>query len=337
MRKLSIALIAGIALAAMFGCQSVQVDTRRVVSVEATRVVTETISEDGTTVQVTRIVIEEVESDVPPTPTQNPTPAVALTPTPTLNLEGFPLGGVYSATTDIAWDGALHGPHVAMDEEMVLNVIISYTNTLTVSGDLPWVDVYGTIQDDGSFFARGEGTVAGFPSVAAALRGVIDENGLRATYTLGGPGGLPNNSPITYAISSDPPVPPLIVLAPTEVPPLDVQVEDFVEAQVAATLSADIDFLHDHLHPAVIERYGSAPCQEYLAGVVQPDFNIDINAVSGPDEWVYETDDRSTLVLDTYDVDANLTIQGQTERTSIHYGVIEGKIYWYTDCGVPLD
>ena len=71
----------------------------------------------------------------------------------------------------------------------------------TVEGPFPWVPVSGSLLDnDGTFVARGKGTVAGFPSIAVTLEGRLTPGGIVGDYTMGADGGLPQGEPIIYSV-----------------------------------------------------------------------------------------------------------------------------------------
>jgi hypothetical protein len=76
---------------------------------------------------------------------------------------------------------------------------------IDISGPAPFVDVFGTVFDDGTFVATGQGTVAEFPNVRADMEGTIalGSSGIvSATYTLGADGKLPGGQAISYTFQS---------------------------------------------------------------------------------------------------------------------------------------
>jgi hypothetical protein len=84
-----------------------------------------------------------------------------------------------------------------MPSNLVLEVFQSEIN---IRGPDPWVEVTGTLADDGSFTATGTGTVADFPDIAVTFEGTLTSDGLAGDYTMGAEGGLPTGQPITYRV-----------------------------------------------------------------------------------------------------------------------------------------
>lgn len=74
---------------------------------------------------------------------------------------------------------------------------------LTVSGDGPFVDVVGTVSEDGVVEASGRGTVAGYPDIAVTLTGTLHGGVLDAEYAMGAEGGLPGGFAIVFELNGE--------------------------------------------------------------------------------------------------------------------------------------
>jgi hypothetical protein len=72
-----------------------------------------------------------------------------------------------------------------------------------VSGNPPFVDVTGTVDDQCNFTATGVGTVAGYPNVSVAMEGGVSDSTLSGTYTMGAGGELPGGMPIIFHFAGD--------------------------------------------------------------------------------------------------------------------------------------
>ena len=84
-----------------------------------------------------------------------------------------------------------------------------------IEGDGNWIDVSGSVDQDGNFSASGTGGAAGFSGVSALFEGTIerDETGMpvyiNGNYTVGGNGALPGGQPVIYMVmGGEPPEPP---------------------------------------------------------------------------------------------------------------------------------
>jgi len=135
--------------------------------------------------------------------TQEPTEGAATATEPS---GGGPEGGTYSVDIAVAEGGdpAGHQEFVEQAAPMPgeLEVIVE-DGTITIRGDAPFVEVTGTIGDDGSFTATGSGTVAGRPNVTVAFEGTLTDGTLAGTYALGVGGELPQQQAISYDVSGE--------------------------------------------------------------------------------------------------------------------------------------
>ncbi|MCC6316157.1 MAG: Ig-like domain-containing protein [Gemmatimonadaceae bacterium] len=92
-------------------------------------------------------------------------------------------------------------PRVSMRQSLAVH-------NVTIEGDGPWIQVRGTLDDQGNFTATGLGTYAGFTGIDARYFGklVLDQAGqivgLNGTLEIGKNGKLPGGQPIIYTMTA---------------------------------------------------------------------------------------------------------------------------------------
>jgi len=282
-----------------------------------------------------------------PTPTTAPsdTPTLTFTKMPTNTTEPpptpVPVSGRYDFGFGITQDDGQHGSFIDMPQKQTLwvdfagDVDIS-SGLITIGGAAPFVEVSGNLNpNDGTFIATGRGTVAGFPNIAVTFEGLIGDT-ITGIYGMGVDGGLPGGMAIYYQALGE-----LIISEPTPTTePASEELQDaaksFAEGFNQAMVSGDAQFLLDHLHPVVFEKYGPEACAFYLNGVVDPSFQIEILEVRGPGVWFYSRDNFSHPIENTYTTVIDRSYQGQTIMTEMHLTYLDGQVHWFTDCGTPL-
>ena len=265
-------------------------------------------------------------------------------------LDGFPgldggfcpvtaIGGIYVVNIFIILDGAGHGPFIGMPNVIELQVIIKLEEgRISIFGPEPWVELHGSIDDDGNFVATGIGVVAGFPGIDVALEGVIDPQALSGEMTMGGNGGLPQGVGITYSLDGENTAAggEGQTFSQSEV----ALVKDFVEALQMAFTIPDPEFLYDSLHPAVIDRYGEEACRMRVENFGS-ELNLQFVKLIGFGPWDYMSDGLSTTIPDTYTVALNQTVDRVRQRSEAHFTLFlpEAKgvpnLTWFIDCGDP--
>lgn len=109
---------------------------------------------------------------------------------------------------------------------------------------------------------------------------------------------------------------------------LEIFIHDFNDAMQTES----IDWLYEHLHPAVFERYSPEDCAQYLARTVQPLFNIMVINITGPEVWEWRGADVSIMIENAFTVDAELTVNGETSRSAVHFAQANGDFRWFTAC-----
>jgi hypothetical protein len=110
---------------------------------------------------------------------------------------------------------------------------------------------------------------------------------------------------------------------------------EFVVALGRALQNHDSAFLRARLHPAVIERYGSAACDAYAAGPRTP-IEFTVQSATAPVVYSWSTDGLTRDVPGTNSVDVTSVAEGQAQPATIHVAYVDGTWRWFTDCGDPL-
>ena len=112
--------------------------------------------------------------------------------------------------------------------------------------------------------------------------------------------------------------------------------EAFLAAFVRAVNTDDQAFLVDRLHPAVIDRYGAAQCQTYVAALVDPDASLGLVDVTGPDDFEYASDGLARSVPDTLTFAVDGTLGGRAGAREYHFALVDGQFRIFADCGDPV-
>jgi len=123
-----------------------------------------------------------------------------ITPTPVETSSTFE--GIYRYTFVVYSDPAGHESFVGMPAQVEVTVTVS-GDQVSFQGPQPWVNVSGTIAQNGDFNASGTGTVAGFPGVHVSFTGTVSENSTIGQYSMGTQGGLPDSKAITYTVNGE--------------------------------------------------------------------------------------------------------------------------------------
>ncbi|MGB2768779.1 MAG: hypothetical protein WBC88_03520 [Candidatus Zixiibacteriota bacterium] len=73
--------------------------------------------------------------------------------------------------------------------------------SITATGELPFVNVSGSVYSQCTFTASGSGTVAGYPDVTVVMGGSFSNSTVSGMYIMGGEGELPGGQAITFHFS----------------------------------------------------------------------------------------------------------------------------------------
>jgi hypothetical protein len=84
--------------------------------------------------------------------------------------------------------------------KQIVMSINSSTGAIDITGDTPWVEIKGTINNN-AFSANGTGTVAGFPNVSVSFQGTLSNNGNNVSGTVVLGPGLPQNQNETLSLT----------------------------------------------------------------------------------------------------------------------------------------
>jgi hypothetical protein len=261
-------------------------------------------------------------------PTPIPATATATSEPPPKQSLGFL--GDYKISMGVSKDNANHRGFIKMPGSMT---VTARECSLCIDGPFPWVNVHGELESDGSFFASGSGTVAGYSGIYVTFAGKITDGQLIGDYTMGANGGLPGGQPIIYSVSGE-------RLVPTPVPTSDPrlgEIQSFFDFYNESFSARDVPGLLSILHPQALGLYGIEACQDYLASVIENPVQIEALEITSSDPWKWEIDGHSALIEDAFTVQVAVTAGDQTAQQSMHLGLGEdGSLKWFTDCGEPI-
>lgn len=110
-------------------------------------------------------------------------------------------GGDFDILVEVQSDPGGHAPFIG-EFPPSIHLAIS-GNDLLMTGNSPWVELAGDIQNDGSFTCSGTGLVAGIPNVLVVFEGQASIDGPSGVLTMGAGGELPGGEAAVFAVSSD--------------------------------------------------------------------------------------------------------------------------------------
>ena len=273
------------------------------------------------------------------TPTQLPptvTPIPTSTPVPTVVIQ---LHGQLVLTTEMI-EGVIHEFYIKMEEQIKVQVREEGNGMISFEGEPPWVDVSGIISPAGVISATGIGVVAGYPDTSVWVTGTLENDYFVGALTMGTERELPGGEPGVYLIQGPYEAHPLQV---TPTPSLVIDVgsavtvtfETFINDFNYAMQNGGTEWLYDHLHPAVLERYDTDACLIYLERTVQPEFEIDVIELYGPAVWSWDVDGLTLDIEGAYTADSLLTIKGNTAQSDVHFALVNDQFRWFTTCDNP--
>lgn len=114
-----------------------------------------------------------------------------------------------------------YAPAIAMPTKIELRVVID-NEDIEITADPPWVDVMGSIDEDGEIDATGSGTVLGIANIDVEFEGLFAEGIIVGSYRMGTDLDLPpqddeDPAPIEYELK--PNIPDTPTPTPTDTPP----------------------------------------------------------------------------------------------------------------------
>jgi hypothetical protein len=108
-------------------------------------------------------------------------------------------GTYYCSVTEMD-DPGNHYQFVGDPFQQPLDFVIS-DPSISATGQAPFVDVTGTIDEGCSFTANGSGTVAGYANVTVQMSGAFADGAVDGSYSMGVGGELPGGEAITFYFS----------------------------------------------------------------------------------------------------------------------------------------
>jgi hypothetical protein len=96
----------------------------------------------------------------------------------------------------------------------------------------------------------------------------------------------------------------------------------------------DATVLFDHLHPMVVERYSESVCRAYVDSLVRSDSIVQLVAIGPAEPFGWTADGVTTPVDNGIAVRLRGGPPGQPIESDDHVAVVDGKVRWFTDCGV---
>ena len=125
-----------------------------------------------------------------------------------------------------------------------------------------------------------------------------------------------------------------ITILPGEDPP-EEDPEQFLRLLVEG-LRGDADFLVSRLNDATIAIYGEDQCRATLAGLQDPQTELEIREIGPTAPWDYVVDGITTRIPDALPVEVQRLADGQTIIQELHWQQVDGLWTWFSDCGEPI-
>lgn len=118
-----------------------------------------------------------------------------------------------------------------------------------------------------------------------------------------------------------------------EVEGSDAKPQAFLSELGAALRIGDVAFLQSHLHPAVIQLFGSRACTAHLAALKDPTANFAVQSVGPPSTYHFGVKGQTQPIPNTIPVATAFTQQGRTTNITVHLARLpSGALTWFTAC-----
>ena len=111
--------------------------------------------------------------------------------------------------------------------------------------------------------------------------------------------------------------------------------EEFLRLFVGG-LRGDVDFLVSRLNEKTIAIYGEDQCRTTLAGLLDPEAELEIREIGPIAPWDYVIDGITTGIPDALPVEVQRLADGQTIIQELHWQLVDGAWTWFSDCGEPI-
>ncbi len=110
-------------------------------------------------------------------------------------------------------------------------------------------------------------------------------------------------------------------------------IEDFAAEYATATETDDVDFLFDHLYPAVRDALGADLCRNWVETeiIAISDYRI-TGDITGPLATTLSVAGTSIPVDQYYSAPISFTFQGQSFDGQATWVVEDGQVYWAGEC-----
>ncbi len=97
-----------------------------------------------------------------------------------------------------------------------------------------------------------------------------------------------------------------------------------------------VDFLVSRLNEKTIAIYGEDQCRTTLAGVLDPQAELEIREIGPIAPWDYVIDGITTPIPDALPVEVQRLAGGETIIQELHWQLVDGAWTWFSDCGEPI-
>ena len=111
--------------------------------------------------------------------------------------------------------------------------------------------------------------------------------------------------------------------------------EEFLRLFVSG-LRGDVEFLVSRLNEKTIAIYGEDQCRATLAGLLDPEAELEIREIGPTAPWDYVIDGITTGIPDALSVEVQRLANGQTIIQELHWQLVDGAWTWFSDCGEPI-
>lgn len=189
-------------------------------------------------------------------------------------------------------------------------------------------------------------SVIGGLLVIAGLIGLLTQDD-DPTSEISAPGSSSSTTTAAAVPSTNPPTttPPTTAApttaAPTTAPPTTAPpttaaaeppnqtVEEFFVEYVAAVEAGDGEFLHDRLHPVVLDQSEAELCGSFIEREI---LALGDYRMTGEVEGPIEREVAGTLIRELYSVPVAFEFQGETFEGTATFAPVAGQMHWFTEC-----
>ena len=116
------------------------------------------------------------------------------------------------------------------------------------------------------------------------------------------------------------------------------RMQAFYEDFNNAFKTKDVDFLYNHLHPAVIDLYGTDVCRSYLESIIDSTIEVGVDNLSDFSSWDWEIDGQTTPIENAYTLLITFKLpDGSFNQQETHLALVDDiSIAWFTQCAEAL-